>query len=277
MGKKAKEGLAKHGITTVAQLASLTDDAIDRIAADVTSKGLSKRKLTAFRQEAGTAKQTNAPEGLIVDHRKADNPYESRYGEGWKKQQVKDSYMLKAYVDIRDMVRHICKKSEELMKGTKHEDNWFFYHDALSLMKAQDTKAWMEEEGILKHWILPEHDLNRERPRYKGHPVGNSPEFMPLDCSLNKDLDDELWRHILYTRFLEEEDPRKFSISTPLRGSSAIRRVWENSVPNERIKQDVYKVLTALPEVYKAKGCIVPNLGNRNGRRALESNAARVN
>jgi hypothetical protein len=36
---------------------------------------------------------------------------------------------------------------------------------------------------------------------------------MPLDCSLNKDLDDELWRHILYTRFLEEDDPRKWRIT----------------------------------------------------------------
>jgi hypothetical protein len=211
-----------------------------------------------------------------VDHRKAKNPYMSRYGEGWK-QHVKNSCMLKGYVDVRDMVRHIYKKSEELMKGTLYEDRWFFYHDALSLMKAQDTKKWMEEEGILKHWILPENDLNKERPRYMGHPIGNSPEFMPLDCSLNNDLDDELWRHILYTRFLEEDDPRKFSISTPLRGSRAIERVWKNSVPSKRIKQDVYKVLVALREVYKAEGCIVKNLGNRNGRRALEEKAARQN
>ena len=41
---------------------------------------------------------------------------------------------------------------------------------------------------------------------------------------------------------------------------------------------DIYKVLTAPQEFYKAKGCIVPNLvGSRNGRRALEANAERLN
>jgi len=104
--------------------------------------------------------------------------YESRYGEGWE-QHVKDSYLMKGFIDVRDMVRHIYSKSKELMKGTKYEDNWFFYHDALSLMKAKDTKDWMENEGILKHWILPEFDLNAERPRYMGHPIENSPELMP--------------------------------------------------------------------------------------------------
>jgi len=44
-----------------------------------------------------------------------------------------------------------------------------------------------------------------------------------------------------------------------------------------RIRQDVYKVLTALEEVYKAQGCIVPNLGNRNGRRSLEAQVAGLN
>jgi hypothetical protein len=80
------------------------------------NQGLSKKKLTEFRQEA-LQWETNAPEALTVDHRKAVNPYMSRYGEGWK-QHVKNSCMLIGYIDVRDMVRHIYKKSEELMKGT---------------------------------------------------------------------------------------------------------------------------------------------------------------
>jgi hypothetical protein len=184
---------------------------------------------------------------------------------------------MKSYVCITDMVYHIYTKSKELMKGTRYENDFFFYHDALSLMNAIDTKRWMADNGILKHWILPELGLNAERPRYAGHPIGNSPELMPLDCSLNKDLDDELWRHILYTRHLEEDDERKFSLSTPSRGSRAVKRVWKNSVTSKRIQQDVFKVLFSLELIREKNGTMVPNIGNHQGRRSLEAKAAKLN
>ena len=72
-------------------------------------------------------------------------------------------------------------------------DNWMFFHDALSLMTAESCKLWMERRGILKHWILPECGLHQDQPGLKDYwhrPVGNSPELMPWDCSLNKDLQD---------------------------------------------------------------------------------------
>jgi hypothetical protein len=30
------------------------------------------------------------------------------------------------------------------MKGTTHEKDWVFYHDALSLMTANETMEWMK-------------------------------------------------------------------------------------------------------------------------------------
>ena len=119
--------------------------------------------------------------------------------------------------------------------------------------------------------------LNNDLPRYRGNPIGNSPELMIMDCSLNKDLDDELWRHILYTRFLPEEDVRKFSLSTPLRGEHAIKRLWKYSLSSLRIIQDTYKKLDSLKAIYDVKGVMVENLGNRNGRRALESQVEGLN
>ena len=69
------------------------------------------------------------------------------------------------------------------MKGKKHKTDFLFYHNALSLMKAKEFKKWMDENGILKKWLLPVTNLNTKTP-YFGHPVGNSPEMMPLDTSL---------------------------------------------------------------------------------------------
>eukprot|EP00957_Ditylum_brightwellii_P192008 14617104-Ditylum_brightwellii.AAC.1 len=45
--------------------------------------------------------------------------------------------------------------------GTKHTNDFFFYHGAFSLMTAKETLDWMREKEMLKHWILPEQNLNK--------------------------------------------------------------------------------------------------------------------
>ena len=105
------------------------------------------------------------------------------------------------------MVEHIYNASKQLFQGTKHEDDWCFYHDALSLMNANDCKRWMEAKGILSRWILPLNNLNAGTP-YDGHPVGNSPELMPLDCSLFRDLKISVYYHVCMTKHLHERDEK---------------------------------------------------------------------
>ena len=34
------------------------------------------------------------------------------------------------------------------MRGTIHENDWYFYHDALSLMTATSMMKWMEDTTI---------------------------------------------------------------------------------------------------------------------------------
>jgi hypothetical protein len=48
------------------------------------------------------------------------------------------------------MVEHIVVESARIYKGTKHEYDWMFYHDALSLMTAKETVKWMKEKDYLK-------------------------------------------------------------------------------------------------------------------------------
>ena len=125
----------------------------------------------------------------------------------------------------------------------------------------------MEKESILSHWILPKNGLNQRTP-FCNHPPGNSPELMPMDDSLNKDWADGLKRHQLFTMNLPEDDPKKFSSSTPKRLSSSMRRVWEGCPSSERIAQDVRKVIyDNIPVVQKHGGVIVPGVGNRVGKR----------
>ena len=95
-----------------------------------------------------------------TDHRKATNPHLSRCGVSLWKQKALDTPTMKALVDIRALVEHIYNESKAHFQGTVHEDNWFFCHDALSLMTATETVEWMQREGCCKHWMLPENDLN---------------------------------------------------------------------------------------------------------------------
>ena len=100
---------------------------------------------------------------------------------------------MSAYVSIADMIEFMAAESKRVMKGTYHEDDWFFYHDALSLMTAKCTIKWMQKKDYLRRWLLPVNQLganDKDLKSYLGRPVGNSPEMMPWDCSRNKDLKD---------------------------------------------------------------------------------------
>ena len=178
------------------------------------------------------------------------------------------------YVSIVDMVQHIHDESQRVMNGTVHENDWFFYHDALSLMKAKECKEWMKDNNILHRWILPLNGLN-SGTAYADHPVGNSPELMPLDCSLFSNLHLAVDEHVRATEHLEKEDQNKFSLVSVKHGVRAYLRILQPSddpnvgVPtSKRICEDVRGWLSNLQVVYNAGGAMVEKLVDRNGKRA---------
>ena len=73
------------------------------------------------------------------------------------------------------------------MKGSVHEDDFYIVHDALVLMTAKETIKWMKNNGYLHIWLLLLNRLQDGTP-YAGRPVGNIPNFIPLDNSLNRDI-----------------------------------------------------------------------------------------
>ena len=50
---------------------------------------------------------------------------------------------------------------------------------------------------------------------YAGRPPGNSPEFMPLDTTLNQDVHEAVNTQVAATYYLLKEHPLKFSLATP--------------------------------------------------------------
>ena len=126
------------------------------------------------------------PSSSFKDHRKSINPYHSRYGEGWV-EKLKSSTAMSKFCCITDLICFMMNESETLMKGSVHEDDLYIVHDALVLMTTKETINWMKQKGYLHRWLLSLNGLQDGTP-FAGRPVGNSPEFMPLDNSLNRDI-----------------------------------------------------------------------------------------
>ena len=115
----------------------------------------------------------------------------------------------------------MMKEAENLMKGSVHEDDFFIVYGAILLMASKETIKWMKEKNYFHRSLLPMNGL-QDRTPYAGRPVGNSPEFMPLDNSLNRDILHSLHFHCVLSRFLldregtdKEERNMRFSLSTP--------------------------------------------------------------
>ena len=284
IGPKTSENLREKGICNIGDLKRCNNAQLLLLK----KVGIGFKKLSALALKVAHALPGEIPDNIVVDHRSnpaEPNPYKSRFGDKWM-DEIKTSAFLSKFVCITDLVTHVYEKTKECFKDTEYKNDFFFYHDALSLMTANDTMEWMREKDIVKHWFLPMLDSNAGTC-YAGRPVGNSPEMMPLDASLNKDVDDAVHSHIVFKNVLDADDPRKFSMSTPSRGSFAYRRVWncpaipgfDNSgvdnltVDNSgapssnRICQDIDKFTTSCRSIYENKGTVVPGLGTRNGHR----------
>ena len=120
-----------------------------------------------------------------TDHRLHDNSRESLRSDAWEEKMKLASRLRDVECDT-DVVTRTCNRIKAFFEGAKHENEWFFCHGALQLMSNYECKNWIEQKGMLKHWILPEAGLNAGAP-YSTHPPGSSPEAMPLDCTLLKD------------------------------------------------------------------------------------------
>lgn len=279
---KAKK-LEEAGVSTVKKLVSMNEEQIKNLS--ILTK-LSVKLLSDCRQQGTTALPGSSPYPIPFDYVEGHvNPYLNRYGDGWKEDIKKVSRSgLPLVRCVTELIAHIDQETKRAYRGTPYHDNYFWSHDALKQMCDPACKAWMVEKGYWKRWIIPVLGCNDEisvfdaqqektltSKRYAGRPVGNQPELMPLDASLNWDIDCSLNMHVLLTTHLPNTHPEKFRKDTPLRISQAIMKLCHPEtgvVPSSRrIIQDCYRVLDSAVTIVKAGGKIVPGLVNRNGHR----------
>ena len=177
---------------------------------------------------------------------------------------------------ITDLVQYIALSTKKFFEGTKRENDFYFYHDALAQLIHADTVAWMKittipgtSRTIYDCWIKPELGLlSMFGKRLEGHPVGNSAELMPHDNSLNMDVIESGRLHVVMSRSsfrYGEKDPRMFSFSTPKEIASVYKRINHPATGVEsrpaRIVQDVHKAVQAMA-IHEYKGAFVPGLAD---------------
>ena len=79
-----------------------------------------------------------------TDLRDATNPYESKYGRMWVNK-VRFCPALSPFCPISDLVIFMKEESRRLMLGLAHEENWFFWHDSLSLLTSKECAKCMQD------------------------------------------------------------------------------------------------------------------------------------
>ena len=264
VGEETSKLLKRHKIKCVGDLKQITKKQL---------KDIDCPKLTDFVAVAKKCKNEKCPYA-IIDYRKQANPYKAKFGEEWL-MAIDESVALSPYVCVTDLIDHVIRESQSIMNGTTYEKNWFFYHDALSLMTANQSRDWMSKQKhgnktYLERWLLPFNGMNKGT-QYEFMPVGNSPEFNPLDNSPNRDLQVSHDYHCAVTAHLEDDDERKFSKKTPRFISKGIKRIWDSDVDGtpsaKRIEEDVQKALESMRTVEEEGGRIVPKLVSRTGHR----------
>ena len=191
--------------------------------------------------------------------------YGLRFGKEWRAEVVA-RLRTRGTVCITDLMDWVIDQGNALFADTEYAENWLIFHDHLSQWWEKGAQHYLAERGFKGRQLRCEGDTNKGT-RYEGNLTGNSPELCPLDTHLFNDLKKGVVDHVVCTGHLPPDDERKFSMGTPKELWSAMTRTWEHTPTSERIVEDILKWPKAVTAIIAAKGCIVPELDERKGRR----------
>jgi len=131
-----QQQLAKEGITKVSEIKHAMREKLQQIST-IPSNSFTLTSLLTIQQNVQCAKPGDLPLTILVNNGKADNPYESCYGENWK-ETIKRGPKIKATICITELIEHIVHETKCVVADMNYAGNCFFYHDALTQMMNKD-------------------------------------------------------------------------------------------------------------------------------------------
>jgi hypothetical protein len=122
----------------------------------------------------------------------------------------------------------------------------------------------MKDKDYFKHWLLSLEGLEHGTGYHKLIP-GDIPEIMPLDEALTMEIHASPRYHVAITAYFPNDDPIKYSFSTPNESSRAYLRLVHpvtGVAPScNRIVQESEKFIRSLKKIRQAGGKMVEGFG----------------
>ena len=197
---------------------------------------------------------------------KCGNGYKERWPDKWEQQLAKT--MAKNWCDATELMDHVISESKKMFKGTKHENDFLIYHDALASWWEKGSQEEMEKKGFKDRQIRCVGATNANNKCYKGKPVGDSPE-LSVGCDSHGfayHKSSIIW-HAAATSHLAPDDPIKFNTSTPKEMERTMERCWEVEPTSEMICADIHELPRVVDMIIEAEGRVLPECTLRHGRR----------
>ena len=194
--------------------------------------------------------------------------YAERYPETWQDEVKK--VVNKKYCSIKELIDHMIRESKKLYTGTKYENTFLIFHDALSAYFEHDAQEYIKSLKFENRLVRCYGDTNSDIKRYQNKLVGDTPEFCPLDAHLFSDYKRSVAMHCSLTSVYEHGDVQRFNFGTPDQVWSTLQRVWEVSPTPDRVKEDILAIRGRIGKIIEFQGALCPDeefRGLRNGRR----------
>ena len=120
--------------------------------------------------------------------------------------------------------------------STPYAINCFFCHGDITQMSNVSTARWVKEKDAHESWALSEQRSDAGADHHS-RSIKIAPKVALLGASLFNDPEGRFERHIVRASRLTHAGPRNFSLHTPSRASSTIRRTWKILPSCSRFKQ----------------------------------------
>jgi len=196
--------------------------------------------------------------------------YAERYPETWQDEVKKVAN--KKYCSIKELIDHMISESKKLYTGTKSENTFLIFHDALSAYFEKGAQEYIKSLGFKDRLVRCYGNTNSDIKRYQHKLVGDSPELCPLDAHLFSDYKRSVAMHCSLTSVYDINDPQRFHFGTPDQVRSTLTRVWEVIPTPARVKEDIMAIRGRIGKIIEYRGAICPDVefrGLRNGRRYI--------
>ena len=168
---------------------------------------------------------------------------------------------------ITELIDHVISQSKALYAGTEFADSFYIFHDGLTAWWEPSAQAYIASLGFQDRQLRCIDPTNADN-RYKGKPVGDSPELCrALDSFGFAYLQSSVRLHSAITSLLPKDHPKRFNMGTPAQVESTLRRCWTVAPTSEQIITDIQGLPRVLEKIILAKGCVVGDEFLRRGRR----------